>query len=248
MANLYKRGRVWWGRAAVHGVEHRASLNTHHEAGAKERFRNWLVEIGSRSYAHSVRGHLGGMLANPKRPSGTIYAIGYGDKVKIGWTSGLARYRLDSLQTGCPENLDLLVSRPGSRADERALHRKFAAHHIRGEWFRIEGPVGEWIDGINRERSDEAGSADDAARSTKDRLITAPPSPPRHRAGARPAGPSGIGAYRSGHGRECGFALATAHQTEAPQRGGESGQDYDDPVGSGGPTIVRESGKWLVNF
>jgi hypothetical protein len=114
LANIYKRGRVWWGRANVHGVEHRTSLKTHHEAVAKAKLRAWLPEIGSQPYAHSVRGSLGGMLANPKRSDGTIYAIGYGEKVKIGWTDGTVGYRRDGLQIGCPEDLEVFASRPGS--------------------------------------------------------------------------------------------------------------------------------------
>jgi hypothetical protein len=54
--------------------------------------------------------------------------------IKIGHAQNPAR-RLQFLQTGSVEPLVLLTSAPGSRDDERALHRRFASCRIRNEWF-----------------------------------------------------------------------------------------------------------------
>ena len=55
--------------------------------------------------------------------------------IKIGYTSGSAHKRLEALQTGCPDRLDLLGTMPGGMADEKATHYRFKDLHIRGEWF-----------------------------------------------------------------------------------------------------------------
>ena len=145
MAIMFQRGRVWWGRVNVRGRDLRTSLKTHHEAIAKERFRAWALEVGSQSHEQAMRGHLGPMSSNPGNPDGVIYAIGYGDKVKVGWARTSARDRLKALQIGCPEDLVLMGQRQGTVADERVLHRRFAQWRIRGEWFRLEGDVADWI-------------------------------------------------------------------------------------------------------
>ncbi|WP_175556339.1 GIY-YIG nuclease family protein [Methylobacterium sp. yr668] len=146
MATIYQRGRTWWGRVTVNGREHRGSLGTHHEAIARERFRDWALSVGSRSHEHAVRGSLGPMSSTPSRPRGSIYAIGYGDKVKIGWAVSSPLERLAALQIRCPEDLTLFGSCPGSISEERALHRKFAQHRIRGEWFWMRDEVAEWVE------------------------------------------------------------------------------------------------------
>lgn len=73
--------------------------------------------------------------------------------IKIGITKrGLERRRLRALQTGCPYELHLLGSVFGDEADERALHRKFREHHIRGEWFR---PAPALLDAIPETAADD---------------------------------------------------------------------------------------------
>jgi hypothetical protein len=71
-----------------------------------------------------------------------IYFIQSGQygPIKIGYTDNLEK-RLRSLQTGNHDDLRLIYSMPGERDDEKALHTKFAKHHIRGEWFRSDGEI-----------------------------------------------------------------------------------------------------------
>lgn len=71
--------------------------------------------------------------------SGFVYAIASGDAVKIGWASDPLR-RLSELQVGHATTIELIGYAPGSKDDERALHRKCASERIRGEWFS-RGPV-----------------------------------------------------------------------------------------------------------
>lgn len=55
-------------------------------------------------------------------------------RIKIGTADDPVR-RLATLQTGSPEQLDLIGTLPGGRALEARLHRDFARERLRGEWF-----------------------------------------------------------------------------------------------------------------
>jgi hypothetical protein len=65
-----------------------------------------------------------------------IYFIQAGDDgpVKIGLARDVWK-RLSNLQTGVPTRLRLLGIIDGSAQKEKLLHRQFAAHRLRGEWF-----------------------------------------------------------------------------------------------------------------
>jgi hypothetical protein len=76
-----------------------------------------------------------------------IYYVGCAEAkaVKIGYTSelswadklGSARARLQNIQSNCPFEVELLALCDGYGDDEKALHKRFAADRIRGEWFRL---------------------------------------------------------------------------------------------------------------
>ena len=68
----------------------------------------------------------------------TIYFIGGDfDAVKIGYSAfEYPHERLTSLQVGNPNELRILALCDGGLAEERELHRRFAAYAIRSEWFR----------------------------------------------------------------------------------------------------------------
>lgn len=76
---------------------------------------------------------------------GFVYFISCGsglggpEMVKIGWTSGNPHKRCASLQTGCPEHLNVAAYVPGTIEDERRLHQAFAPLAYRGEWFFCHG-------------------------------------------------------------------------------------------------------------
>lgn len=68
---------------------------------------------------------------------------------KIGWVkcAQWADLRRDQLQIGNPVTLRLeLVVTPGSIAQERKLHLRFAALRASGEWFRREGELKAILD------------------------------------------------------------------------------------------------------
>lgn len=79
-----------------------------------------------------------------------VYVISGGGKVKIG-ASVLPLDRLANLQTGSPMPLSLVwrIACPNARKLERALHRRYAAHHSHGEWFEA-GPVLADLAGLAR--------------------------------------------------------------------------------------------------
>ena len=67
-----------------------------------------------------------------------IYFIQQGatGPIKIGYTKKTIQYRMSTLQTGCPEKLQLLATAEGGRLEETAIHGLFAKHRMEGEWFK----------------------------------------------------------------------------------------------------------------
>jgi len=85
------------------------------------------------------------------RPPSQVYFIQCGEAVKIG-RSVKPFERVASLSTSNHQALELLATTPGSSAEEKALHKKFAAYHIKGEWFRYSAEIAKFIAGISRKR------------------------------------------------------------------------------------------------
>lgn len=57
--------------------------------------------------------------------------------LKIGWTQNPPE-RFQALRVGIPYPIECLTARPGSVADEKALHRRYRDLRASGEWFRYE--------------------------------------------------------------------------------------------------------------
>lgn len=53
--------------------------------------------------------------------------------------------RLSSIRTHTPLLTRLIAKWPGSSEDERALHKRFGAQKHHCEWFRIDGPVLDFV-------------------------------------------------------------------------------------------------------
>lgn len=70
------------------------------------------------------------------RGDGDIYFLQQGDggPIKIGYTTDLLA-RIDTLQTGSPYELKLILCFRGFTQTERELHAKFRKDRMRGEWF-----------------------------------------------------------------------------------------------------------------
>jgi hypothetical protein len=65
---------------------------------------------------------------------GWVYFFRCGEDVKIGWSTNVEE-RQRAIQTTAPGPLELLGQFRGTRADERALHRRFERYRKHGEWF-----------------------------------------------------------------------------------------------------------------
>lgn len=78
------------------------------------------------------------------RTDGTVYYLRSGGFIKIGWTSDLTK-RMRSY----PPDTTLLATQPGTRADEAAIHRRFAHLTTHGrEWFPLAPQISEHIDKV----------------------------------------------------------------------------------------------------
>lgn len=80
--------------------------------------------------------------------SGFVYFIATatprGRKVKIGYATNVNKRRR-ALQTASPVKLEVLMTIPGDMADEKLLHKQFAAHRMEGEWFRWCREISDYI-------------------------------------------------------------------------------------------------------
>ncbi len=65
--------------------------------------------------------------------------------IKIGYTERLGA-RLTQLRTPTPHRLTVLLTIPGAREMEGAMHRRFAALRERGEWFRAGAELLSFIE------------------------------------------------------------------------------------------------------
>jgi hypothetical protein len=76
-----------------------------------------------------------------------VYVVRSGQFIKIGKAEDPA-WRIVALQAANPILLEVvaILTEGNGHSLELFLHHRFAAHRERGEWFRIEGPVAEWIE------------------------------------------------------------------------------------------------------
>lgn len=78
-----------------------------------------------------------------------IYFVRSGNAVKIGISCKPSK-RVKSMATGNHGELKLLATIPGNRSREKALHRKFKAHRIKGEWFNLDPAILRYINGVKK--------------------------------------------------------------------------------------------------
>lgn len=55
------------------------------------------------------------------------------------------QHRVTELQIGNPRQLQVLATMPGSISDEHEIHAKFTDHRIRGEWFKPDSKLLNFI-------------------------------------------------------------------------------------------------------
>ena len=89
-----------------------------------------------------------------------IYFIQVGDDgpIKIGYASRVST-RIGALQVSNPAPLRLLASTRGELDDEARVHRKFAEHRLRGEWFSPVPEILAFCETLERAAPNRAGIA-----------------------------------------------------------------------------------------
>lgn len=115
-----------------------------------------------------------------------IYFIqsGEGGPIKVGYVEGLTRsaieFRVGLLQVGNPEPLKVLATMAGGRAEERELHKRFRAGHIRGEWFNADTPfLQDAIDAAPNDEAEIAWQLREDGEQICEWCRTEPVAPPR---------------------------------------------------------------------
>ena len=82
-------------------------------------------------------------------PPSQVYFIRCGEAVKIG-RSVKPYERIAALSGANHQKMELLATMDGGGKEEKAMHRKFAASRIKGEWFRYSPELAKFIAGISR--------------------------------------------------------------------------------------------------
>lgn len=78
--------------------------------------------------------------AQRRGKQGYVYCITDGEYLKIGYSVN-PRKRVAELQTGNARPLSLVAYKPGTEADEAALHAKYIKKNALQEWFHIDGQL-----------------------------------------------------------------------------------------------------------
>jgi hypothetical protein len=86
---------------------------------------------------------------------GYVYFIQAAEAIKIGYSKDAPK-RLAGLQTSSSEDLVLLGFVRGTRDDERELHKMFCHLQLRGEWFRLEEELTDYIKSALWEEEEKA--------------------------------------------------------------------------------------------
>lgn len=86
----------------------------------------------------------------PTKHAGKLYIVQGRDsgRLKIGYTTNI-KERVEALQTGCSEKLDLLMTLDGPPSLEKSWHKKHFVYRLHGEWFE---PGEDLMQDIEKER------------------------------------------------------------------------------------------------
>ncbi len=98
------------------------------------------------------------VLASEVETTRCVYFIRAGDgPIKIGTTQRL-RGRLAEIQATAPVELRVLLYVPGGLHEERAIHERFRAARLHGEWFRATPELLQFIDAERRRQGTDDGA------------------------------------------------------------------------------------------
>jgi len=88
-----------------------------------------------------------------------IYFLKANERVKIGYSHDPAN-RVQTKQTSCPYELEVLMVIDGSEDEEHKLHSKFSNYRRSGEWFEFAEQIKQFInDNSHQDRKYEFGLA-----------------------------------------------------------------------------------------
>ena len=79
-----------------------------------------------------------------------VYFIKSGDFIKIGTTTDIKK-RMAVLQVGSPFKLSVLALVEGSFEEESKLHTKFKKQRMKGEWFKINKKILDYISKLSKD-------------------------------------------------------------------------------------------------
>ena len=111
-----------------------------------------------------------------------IQSTSPGNPIKIGY-AGNTEGRLRQLRTGHPGRLTLLARFPGTRAQEKKLHRQFRPNRIFGEWFH---PVPELLELVSAAKAGALTPAEESIPNVTPPSSQAPIAPPAIRPSTSP--------------------------------------------------------------
>lgn len=76
---------------------------------------------------------------------GSVYFVRCQNYLKIGWSDDVEK-RVETLQTASPFSLFLVATIPNkTKLFERTLHKQFAHLHWRGDWFRFDDQLQDFV-------------------------------------------------------------------------------------------------------
>lgn len=75
-----------------------------------------------------------------------VYVIKCGTHIKIGKAKNTSK-RIASLQAANPDEIEVIaiLTEGDGHKLERQLHKRFAEHRHRGEWFKFNGSLATWV-------------------------------------------------------------------------------------------------------
>jgi len=89
-------------------------------------------------------------LSDDPEASHRVYFIQTNDFIKIGFTRNMTR-RFEGINSSVPYDITLLHEMPGSFDLEVDMHRKFKHLRVKGEWFRAEPELVDFIQSLKND-------------------------------------------------------------------------------------------------
>lgn len=81
-----------------------------------------------------------------------LYFIKCGEFLKIGIAADV-RKRVKDMEMNNPHEMEVIHVMLGKRKEEKELHLRFADYRHRNEWFRFEGELREYVEGLVNDAS-----------------------------------------------------------------------------------------------